>query len=1012
MSYAIPPGNKVGLWFTDSASFTPPAGDRVALRFGGLPGTLFAVGTDMSQFGAASVRNNTAQLFAVGWDSSSVSGNLVVTKSLLAVGIPPGSFGAASVYNLNQVVRPFGQDAFGGFGTAWVSLGTRRIYAGLGDQSLFGTAALSGGVRWIDLGNRGIDSLAVPAPTVSYLVRQIFPAWFVATLYGRPAVDYTHNVLPASFGGEQFGQPEVYRPRFIVDLAGLGIAGPEWGDHHVDLHTQYVAPPGWLAGGPTESERFGRAEAYNLTQFVEQLFEVTPDDGGVFGTFTYVDNRNKRIGAEGIQPGKFGAAEIYNSARIIIGAPFVEFTLWGDTLVAPAIRTIEAVGKDTSAWGSPLGNIVYNAARVLAPQGVKPGDVGVPERVWSNQQTIKVVGADQAAYGQAMVAFAVRAVAPYSLPEPPPFGNTTVQLLQRPLAPRGIDGAGFGVPTLEIHFTIIAAKSVLPPANAFGSGRVWNKTPELGAYGWTATEWGGSAVHNQWERYAFDGWDSAVIGKHLIRDRRQTVAPGGIASLAMSSRNEVRKVTPDPPAQQIVSPSGWDTAAVSAAGVRTNVVYAIGDAHGGFGQPILVSNGILARGIPPPYNDSGTQFGVPSFNNTPILRPKSILAPDDPNNSAGSSSLPDVGPRYVWAPRGYPYTTGFWDERGQQMDEAVFGQNHPERPVFGAATVTHRNRTLFSSGDEFLQFGQASLSLNPQYVRPTGVRFQKFGYPVLNGGGALSTYGFDMSRYGVATLVIADYGPKTLRPSGIAASEFGSAEVQNFNRTLGALGWDSFTVSPPATPSWPRTSTWVSNAYAPFPFQGSEHTLFGTAWVSHHTRYVLPTGCLSEVMDYTPGSFKDRMRVSKSRAIGAMAGFDASVFGTATIQNAWSGIRMAGFSDFAFGLVNLRRQNRVHPEGFDALAVGDVQRWEAGIVKAHGDDMAAVGRAVLSRAVGPKGFVGAFGVPGVGRPVRPPGIASPDDQVPAPVAVARWCGNKAMAVGGFDALSMGEVTIT
>ena len=1011
MPYTIPTGNQVGLAFSGTTSYTPPEGNRVALRFGGLPGTIFAVGSDTSTFGQASIRNRTAQVFAAGWDSSSVSGNLVVTKSLLAVGIPPGSFGTASLYNLTQEVGPAGRDTFGGFGSAWVSLGTRRLYAGLGDQSLFGMAALAGGVRWIDLGNRGIDSLAVPAPTVSFLVRQVFPAWFVATLYGRPAVDLTHNVLPTGFGGEQFGQPEVYRPRFIIDMAGLGIAATAWGDHRADLHTQYVAPSGWLAGGPTESERFGRAEAYNLTQYIDQLFEVGPDDGGVFGTFTYVDNRNKRIGAEGIQPGKFGTPQIYNNARIITGAPFVEFTLWGDTLVAPAIRTIEAVGKDTSAWGSPLGNIVYNAARVLAPSGIAPGDVGIPQRVWSNQQTIKVVGYDQALSGQAMAAFAVRTVAPFSLPEPPPFGNTTVQLLRRPLAPRGIDVAGFGVPTLEIHFTIIAAKSVLPPVNAFGTGRVWNKTPELGAYGWTASEWGSAAVHNQWERYSFDGWDSAVIGKHLIRDRRQTVAPGGIASLTMSLRSEVRKVTPDPPAQQIVSPAGWDTASVSAAAVRTNVIYAVGDAYSAFGRPSLVSNGILARGIPPPYNDSGTQFGVPSMNGTPIIRPKSILAPDDPNNPAPSSSLPDVGPRYVWAPRGYPYSTGYWDERGQQMDEAVFGENHPERPVFGAPTVTHRNRTLFAQSDEYLLFGQAALGLNPQYVRPTGTRFQKFGYPVLNGGGALGTYGFDMSRYGLATLVIADYGPKTVGPGGIAAGAFGGAEVQNCNRALVAQGWDSFTVSPPVPPSWPRTSTWVSNAYAPFPFMGSEHTVFGTAWVSHYTRQVAPTGWLSQVIDYTAGSFKDRMRVSKSRSVGSMAGFDALAFGTATVQNAWSGVRAIGFSGFAFGLVNLRRQNRVHPVGFDALAVGDVQRWEAGVVKAHGDDMAEMGRAVLSRAVGPSGFAGAFGVPGVGRPARPLGIASPDDQVPAPVAVARWCGNKAMAVAGFDALQMGEVTV-
>ena len=1023
MAYTPYPGNKVPFEF-DGTVYVVPLGNKVPFRFGGLPGTVFAVGWDSVAFGSAAAFNATSQLFPQGWDSSFVSGNLVLTKSLLVSGIPPGAVGTATIYNSTRYLSPFavvpglvgthriylatifpvGFNAFQGFGTAWVSLGTRRISTvTLGDQSKFGTAAFAGGVRWLDVAGRGIAPGAFGTARAWFRVRELLPLWFVATQYGRPALDFNHFVNPAGFGGEAIGQAEVYRPRFIVDLAGRGIAGPAWGDHRVDLHTQHAGPLGWLDGGATEAERFGRPLAYNLTQYLQQLFEVTPGDGGVFGSFNYVDNHNKVVSTEGMAPGKLGTAEIRNNARIVSTPAYVEFTRWGDALVADAIRTLSTRGADTSQWGSAVGMIVYNDGRVLAPQGIAAGDVGKPGRVWSNLQTLKMQGFDQSEHGTGMVAFAIRTVAPYSLPEPPPFGNVLTDLWIRYLPPQGIAASRYGVPTLEIHRTIIAPASVLPPSNAFGTGRVWNLTPELHAYGWSATLWGAARLHNQFERYAFEGWDSLEFGRHVVKDRRQTVLVPGYAPPAISTKHQVRKVMPDPPAPQTIEPGDWTDSRMGGASVRSNVLFPAGFTQATYGTLRIVSNGILPRGITPPYDDTtGVQCGIPALNRTPVILPGGIPSP--------VAALPDVGPRYVWAPMGYPYTTGYWDERGELMDNRLIGNNNPTRPFFGLASVTHRHRTLSVTGTAFGGYGLASLSLNPQYVRPGGPTFQRFGFPVLNGGGDIETYGDAMAVYGRPIVIIPDYGPKTARPGGIAAGAFGRGEVQLFNRELLAKGWISFTVSAPVPPSWPRASTWVSNAYAPFPAAGSDHARYGTPWVSHRVRTVAPAGWQSELLDWSPGAFKDRMRVTKQMRLQAH-GASAGAAGVPWISNRLRTLAPPSLGNtLEYGLVNVRKQNRVNVPGFDALVFGDVQRWEAGTIKAHGDELALIGRAVIQRVIGAVGMAGNIGAPRLAHGIGAGGIVAPT--TPTPTAVARWCGDKALAAGSFESTQMGNATVS
>ncbi|EPG5379801.1 TPA: hypothetical protein UN285_000425 [Stenotrophomonas maltophilia] len=949
--------------------------------------------------GAGVVRNHLAYVRPAGADQSRYGRPLVVNgfPQAFPVGIPPSGIGRPTVFNFNQEVRPAGLNAFRGFGEHWVSLGIRRITpAGL-VATLWGTHTLAGGVRWIDLSNRGITSAAFGSAVAWFFERQVFPLWFVATRYGNARLDFNHDVMPEGILPGRVGTHEVHVPRVIVDVAGRGMAPPPIPLHRVENFVQHAQPIGWMDGGPSEPERFGRGEVINRLQVILQLFAPSPSDGGVFGSFTRVDNRNKLVRTEGRIHAVMGGPSVANKARVVRTLPDQDMARWGMTLVADRIRSVRPRGGDSLAWGSPLGNIVYNAARVVAPAGWRTEVFGQHGPVWSNRQWFRHVGVDQSAFGRGMVSFRVRAVAAFSLPNPPPFGAAVVQHLQRTVKAEGWASFRHGLATLHQRFNIIAAWAVLPPANQMGSNTVRNVTPELKQMGAVATLWGDARIYHRWRSFDMQGFNAQAFGTHVVKDRRQPVLPGGIAPRPISQTHAVRNVLPDPPATRTLGVVGWDSGErrVGTPIVRENAIRPEGFIATQYGMQLLEYMGIAPIGIPPPREIGGNQFGTPSLNAWRTIAPVGVVAPVPP--------VADVGPRYVWAPRGYPYSTGHWNELGHIMDfYSLFnanGQLTTERPVWGQAGVSHFHRAVTAVGVNAGALGIPALRVNPQYIRMEGSRFQRFGFPKVNAGGVVEAVGKDQAEFGRAIIIEADYGPRTAKPSGIVGLSFGLSEVQLFHRQLLGRGWDSFTISSPAAPSWPRRSHWVSHAYPPFNAQGADMAVYGLPWVSNAIRSVSPAGFGDgAVAEYTPGHFAARMRVRRTgRVVSASVGPAGSVgwpsisMGTRYV---WPRALAAGGS----GVPLLASTSILRPSGLQAGEFGDIDRWEAGHAKVHGSDMGASGNAIILRGVRAAGFAGTVGAPRVGRPVAPHTFRA--DAVGVPTAIARWCGNKAMAAQG------------
>jgi hypothetical protein len=220
--------------------------------------------------------------------------------------------------------------------------------------------------------------------------------------------------------------------------------------------------------------------------------------------------------------------------------------------------------------------------------------------------------------------------------------------------------------------------------------------------------------------------------------------------------------------------------------------------------------------------------------------------------------------------------------------------------------------------------------------------------------------------------------------------------------------------------------------------------------VSFWIRSVYPEGDdTSSVCDYTLGHFKDRMRVTQRHYVTAI-GSEHGAVGEPMVSLGTRLVRVWASIVGRVGTPSVLNVNLAQPSGWDATVFSEeatVDEVEAGKVKQHGDDYAAYGRAIISsiatidmddaasgwldaaiaveRHVGPFTFFEYYDAMGqeedpalhtlrptmsVGHAIGAQGFDSSAVNVPA--AIARWCGNKAMAMQGADSSQFGVATIT
>lgn len=952
--------------------YAAPTGVNVAFGFGsGRP--LIAPSIADTGYGTAQVdRGVGAEGFA---DDVFGTPGIQGPRTLTAEGDDEGAFGLPMISELNRYVVPSGFEAIGwGFvsGSGQVALGRRKLGPATINPIGFGTTTIGTVDRTVDVAGRSIAATAFGTQFIAERVRFVFPVGISSFTKAFPAVDQTHYVDGVGFEAILWGVADVHDNRQFPAMQGFDTSS--YGTAEVTRSPRVVAPVGFPSTSDVfPSSRWGIADLYNLRQYLYQVNDASPDEGGVFGSPFYlkVENRNRTLGVEGILPGKVGKGGFVENTGIALlakgfAAGLFGFRPDGEGFIAPRIRYVaptDPIEGYVSHWG------VVSKPPQLYPAGIAPGDVGTP--AWSNPwRVIRFVGnVDSAAYGTAFIAPRVRGLEQY-YPWGGRVGMPQVELWTRYLEPPGISPFAPGAASVWIHWNIAYPRWKWQ-ADTFGSAVIRNLTPQLYPFGKDQAEFG--TAEARWNPYplAPQPFVGATYGHTAIEFRTKTLRPYGIDGMRWGVDNEIRLDQPDLPFTRTFAARGAESLAMGVPAIRFNQVWPIGWLQGVFGSPTVIPMGAWVPAI-----QDGPTIGTPTVIGPRYLGVTGILAPDDPL-SPEPKPVPRLDPFTIYCttdvPEGYTVPSyRAWQLMDAELDPyADAGLSAGQRPFFGQTVISNYRRYVFAAGRGGELCGEPTVESTIRVLAPSGVRPRGVGFPKIPHTETLGVIGGAYSAaMGTPFVQLKNRSVGAMGSIGFAA---GTTFVSFFNRFLNPVGSDmalygAGRIHPPE-PTIPV---------------GTDTSLFGTAYIDFRYRTLFPLGWEEFVSDYTLETFDQRMRVT---------GNDHKYVAPTPIQVG----EALGYPMVDQSIRNLRDVGQIRaggvpaPEvrfqtvialggyGWDSSLFGDVQRWEAGKIKPQGQDYALYGdRGRMGQVLAPGGFDAvSFGTARRGESLDPVGIDPP-----------------------------------
>lgn len=671
-------------------------------------------------------------------------------------------------------------------------------------------------------------------------------------------------------------------------------------------------------------------------------------------------------------------------------------TLWGaGTFIAHRNRTIQAQG-----WGSFYNErytVVWNKADVVGPAGV--GDTAVfgrPNPVANLNREVKHhsgwLGPE---WGLPFIAFARRFVTPglfYDVPASFP----EVRHNPFPITPVGIPWQG----QVGGHEARIFRREVLPKSvnvhsvERVGEPIVKDRNRSVGPYGYDQSEFGRPDVQN-FIRYIAPEWvNPDYFTPPLITYRTRTVYPTTITIPVFPVIHRIRKDSPDPPSQQrimlnVINDDGIETDGYGIAppgmtppAIKLATLYPDGiDETARFGQHKVRTNNIQVRFI---FEDG--LFGVPTLIYTRYVYPIGR------GSTAAVSQQARMTPWNIYAPGGDQMPQGYTP--ANSLAHVIRSE-----AVFGSPTVTNQHRGIGPvpsrySGDNgfdyYPQYGVPTFTLRRQYVYPTGIRSLRFGQIIF----------LNVSQY-------VDLNDET-NPQGIAnAQQWGNANVHypivppDPTKRMYPVG-SAMTLIPTThrvelfhRQVYPVAIPHRGNPESPLPYSTSPwgtalvgyprtyvigmgvQTLWGNNLIEFLNRPVYPVGWVSCTLeDGNFDNFKFPMKVIRvNPPVRVPAIQSGPVFGTCTVSQRVRTVYSRGVDSYNSGSHSVKASSTIGAQGWESLLIGDIDRWEAGKIKPHGDDMSEVGTPRLLHPLRALGFdSGVVAAPRIAPVVSPVGI--------------------------------------
>lgn len=854
-------------------------------------------------------------------------------------------------------------------------------------------------IQYIDLAGRGPNPWATGDARIEYAVRYIEPPFIASNIFGSHNVARIQVVTPTGWESSFISENHEFDINLQRAFHHSGEADPaKYGATHIRNQFEVLRPAGWL------SQNINFPIVYNRDQYLfVQPYMGTNSDPTQWPPYSpFVENKTRTLGPGGWQSSRFSVIGniIENTAEPLL-PPGLDATVWGpETFIAHRIRNVGPEGWDS--FYNARYTIVYNSAAVLAPQGWDSARVGTPGQVINLNRTVKHIfpyGGETV--GTAFIADRVRTVRPglfYDVPS----GFPEVRFNPHPIAPVGIAPPQFGGPTVYEHFTIAYPKSTNVHAVPWvGEPIIENRNKTLRVFPSDQSLYGLAKVFNYNTHLTITAGDLTVWGSHLISYRTRTITVAPISVPVFSVTHRIRNVIPDPPARQLIEPNGFYIGIVPSPGIRLATIYPEGINEEGYGRPILTRNTIE---VPPgPFNLD--QVGTPTLISAQYLFPRTIPWPNTapPVSSSDQNWVwvqrPRVTPHTIYAPASTEATQQAKDNHPQNLPHVIGGQQAGGQwslgngwPWFGLPDVSNQHRVIgpvpnHSSGNPpglgpTVRFGNQTFTLSRQYVYPTPIRSLRFGLIMFRD--VPQYVGLDLSHNGIAPLNV--FGQHTVapppvvvtpevEPSGLDATLWGEHRVELFIRTVSPQG-----IPHRGNPEQELTNPWglpLVGFPRVYQWGGYVLTLWGSTWVSHKNRELPVEGWNSlSLEDEDLGSFDNRMRVRRRNPSDGIIGIGPdSAVGNHMITHSVRTIFGRGISGYNSGDHIVKTASAILPAGWDSLEVGDIDRWEAGKIKPHGDDLSIMGTPRMLSPLRPSGSAdGAVSVPRIGVPLYPLGI--------------------------------------
>jgi hypothetical protein len=858
----------------------------------------------------------------------------------------------------------------------WVSHAVRQIRIGAGPAPLpVSTPVITRDTQYFGAG--GIAASVFGGTVVSLAYRTVSPegiffqtpaaAFGMLRLYGL-----RQYIRPQPFPTEGYGAIAVSRnERYVSAGAGLQTV---FGEAKADLWRKYFRVRSAYA-----SEIFSTTHNFwNRRQYV--LVDMREPMGVVLGT-PRAALRNRTISPTGNTLTKFSNTTlVLNKARALYPAGTTT-TLYGDTLVAPRIRTIAPQGYALSPYFGQYLN-VHNLRQVLLIGGIRAPWTGVPD-VRRNERRIGTLQGipAPASVSAPMVAFRIRTITPRDIQQPQ-IGNHRVSLLiQRVLVP-GVSHTAFGSRLLVYEFFNIARPTSWYRPR-FGAPSVWNKTPMLRLGGLAPEEnqqgpWVSNRTRTITPTEVIPTYNGGPVA---VEFRTRLVVTGNIDALRFPITHRIERDEPPLPGEQLILPVGIGVPEVPSIAIRGQVLFIDGWDSLKFGSADVTGMSIWPKSNLCDFN----QRGDPTVTH----KNRTINIDSDRQGVPQPSNVTIFPARIIIDFLIYP---------NPLMDSALADSDDPlRRPFFGTPTVSNQYRSIQLEGAYFGGVGMPEIHTNylyfegwdsnegrwgltdfagPIYVSPYWGRSTEDYIP------EVPAYNFDTTKYGepgVAHPVIPPVWSPYVTPSSAYQTNFGQTKVELLNRQIYPDGYRV-----PADQQVP--TPWLHPPFHLWP-EGSDMSILPQPMVAFRIRKVYPEGdnfeavCLEEA-----GTIASRMRVRHGKHLCPVDGWASDVTGTPLVAERVRTLRPEGFTHARVRVAHVDGVTTTRQTGWDSLVFGNVRRANPGEIVTGWFSSLVTGYVRLNRSAPVSG-------------IAAPTMSSP--RISHPFRAA-----------GFDRLQAGRVAVT